>query len=346
MTVNSKSRFNKFIPLFYDKSDDRIRLFLHETQAATDAVHPAYPSYYPNSTHWNILGEIPLGMQNRFYSNKISSKNDTVMHPEWLYFFGAVACRLGGKTISLSSSNPNDKLFMESFKQLHNAVPRSLENLVCAILNKICGFFITDVITSVADGKLVIENNTDIANVRSVVFLSREEIFNYLMHNETEDAISSCDMFNEIFELSGDNEITSDSSIEANIISLQNGLPDTLFKQQLINVFTSEVGTEVTEWPNRRTELFSQFLVSGPLNKREFHYKIDKYLITTILEAHAKKMVPIIEAASHFFTDQPTSEPKYYRKPDGLLYMRDSNNVEIQVDKTSKAMLDLKVDNK
>jgi uncharacterized protein YejL (UPF0352 family) len=172
MTVNLTSRFNKFIPLFGDKDDDRVRLYIHELQSLAD-LNPLNNFEYiqVEFEDLSIESNIPLVMQNKNFQKKNKYVSDDALHPEWLFFFANVATRL----CCISDYPKNENELMKTIPLLMGYKAKSLENLVAVIYDNIATFS-----TATSANNSFIRNNNELNNLISVEFKKVDEIFSYL----------------------------------------------------------------------------------------------------------------------------------------------------------------------
>ena len=360
-----KTRYNKFIPLFGNKYDNRVRLFLDEmcNNASIIAAKQTLNNYHANDVYF-IYNEnsnlYPTIMQNRFFINKIEGLGLTEIHPEWKYFIGAIAYHFdpyyelepntSGRVIKKGSTDPKDIDFLNSLHHLYNAKPKSSENVVCAILDKILAFNTPGDNTP----KLFTDNNYELQNAETIftAYPFRniyEQLFGYAVQFEddpegTDIPITDFRIIRDIFRLTGNIPITGDLNSKKNqTVAL---LPDNLeYKSYLIEQIMGI--TNSNNWPEVITTVFKQALVTGPYNKSAFGYMINKFFITTILEEHTKQVEPLDLEVSKILTEEiAPSQQKYYRKlADGLLYTI-VNNVEVGVHSKSEEFAKLTVENK
>jgi hypothetical protein len=331
-----KLRFNKFIPLFGDKYNDRIRLFINELKEDVDTNRSNKNLYIPDDVHF-YYNTTPIGMQNRFFTNKDPNPNasDLTIHPEWIEFFAQISHNLGNKYL-LKSDNKNKDLF-DAVQVLKNFNSNSIEELVCVIYSKIAVFKIKND----PNFKSFYKNNSDLDQIEEIYFMSNVDIFNelsFLMVKTNEN------IFEHILVLSADSIVTCWDNAnpgQANALSTfinmihkwhpyYKDLRDFLVNS--INNVQPPAGPPVdqTTWLSTVIVLLNYyFFDSERFNKREFGYKLDKFFITTILEEHIKEIKPL--QSSNFFNDDILSdEQKYYRR-DGELYMKDKNGKEIKL---------------
>jgi hypothetical protein len=100
MTSNPR-RFDKYIPLFSNKDDLRVRLFLHELQDNADEIIGARSNNMYVNTDLKFKDPIRANMKKRFFRNGSTARDADELDDEWLLFFIKLISTQAEKTLNL-----------------------------------------------------------------------------------------------------------------------------------------------------------------------------------------------------------------------------------------------------
>ena len=368
MTEKLTSRYDKFIPIFRDYDDKRVRLFLNQLQESVDkADNSSFPRWHRNVKLKYVPDDIffrwkdgpsPMGnrdintpekIKNTYYKYKEPGAGDNSVHPEWFIFFVQMSYDLGGKTYNTLSSDvvlkENKAQMFNILKTLKNIGDNTTEMFVISFLSKIAKFKTT--VNGIVSGLLDFDRDyPQLDNISSITFYPHDIIMNTLDH---------------------DLLVYNTALLPRNFDTLPQLLKYCIFKPDtphdgyhftIDNVFNYwQLHDDKHVW-NKLQEIFRSGRPEGSLftvieaddiynliknmNYKEFTYKIDRYSIANYLESQIDKVKPI---ESNFFEDDPPENPKYYRNSDGNLVFKNENNEVINVGDTA-AVNKLTADNK
>ena len=130
--MSGKSRYDRFIPLFGDAKDKRVRLFIHDLEEQADKARKGAVGYNARMGRFFNVSE---HMKNKYFANKDQTLGADVVHPEWRIFLAQLAVRI-------HNDSYDKPAVLKLVKSLSSARSGSIEELVWLILVKCYDFAI------------------------------------------------------------------------------------------------------------------------------------------------------------------------------------------------------------
>lgn len=223
-----KSKYDIFKSIFGSSTDNRVKLYLHELQKESDKCEENKYEYLPEFVKFSP-DSIPIGMQNKFYNNKIKSLDDKEMHPEWYFFFGSVAGRLTQFKNNQYGANSKvqDRIdFFTAIRKLQSWRPKTFENFIAVLMNKIIVDYEIQIKGDV-ESKSIIDKSSDLNHVRYVNFKPFHEIYTELIYDLKRDTMDEYDI-KKIYQA-----IKKYKSTDSTVVD---DLPDTDLDEGLVSI--------------------------------------------------------------------------------------------------------------
>ena len=362
MSKKSTKRFDKYIPLFGKDDDERVTLLLGELEDnAKEKMNKDNRSGYKSNDIG--LDTVTSGLQNQYFSEPESDKNDTDVHYEWKIFMLQLGNRLGNTDL--------DSKHLDIIKELQKAKSGSVEEFMLYVFDKIATFEVEagqvgqvgqvgQAVQGRQAGQVVqgrqavpksfIDNKSQLADVSKVTFKSSNDIINVLTNNVVLDTSTKYGLVRDGlniklstgFVLNADSNITKDSfSINIKLMSQFNEYIKTPAGAQIFP------RNPIRADQKRDTIIgilmaFLDYLDNQP-DFKYFNYNLDKYLRNKLFSTQ-QSVIPV--SASSFFDTPVVDQGKYWRQPDGSLWTINTKGERECVDITCDKFKQLKYTDK